>query len=156
MCNKYDVVVVGGGISGQWPLRAPEQVAARVRRWVAAGRRLIPEPLVSVHQPGSSRSGALHTKSAAGEGFGTPLDRVRDWKPVEALAHAFNFCCRRLPGLSWLQFSKEGEIGRGSGRHLLGVAAKVSHLLQFDLSPTLMWSRQAPQRIIILESGKRL
>ena len=84
MSSKCDVVVVGGGISGQWRLRAllpppssraptsgrPGRHAGRPWGGVPPGA-----PRPSVRRRGSRGSRACTRNPPSGEGFGAPLDR---------------------------------------------------------------------------------
>lgn len=114
MSNNFDVVVVGGGISGQSRLRA--LLSSPALREVAAyggaqGGSGLGLP------PGASRlSMHLGNKRCQNppleEGFGVPLDRSGGLEVCRRSGARLNFFPERLPNLHLLEFSKGGEGGR--------------------------------------------
>lgn len=156
MSNKCDVVVVGGGISGQWRLRALlppprlRQVAALggTRGGRAAGCPL--EPLDNPCAGGDLDGPKRRTRNppSGGEGFGGPLpspDRSRRMS-FEGLGLDFELLPRQLPSLRLLEFSKRrgrGEravvVRKRAGERLLlggGIYALAPYALVSPLPPS--------------------
>lgn len=114
MSNKYDVVVIGGGISGQLCLRVPLSALGlrELAAWGGArgggGQSLLAgAPRLSMHWQRFSASRVPQTEPSLGEGCGVPLHRnAGAWKSVGSLlkfwGQTLNFSPKKLLGLRLL------------------------------------------------------
>lgn len=159
MSRKCDVVVVGGGISGQ-SRRRPSFLLRRPDRWPPGGRggwrgrrtgRSRAEGRGAPAGPGGPRDSPRPGVDLAGPGRRAPSlprgqDSVRSWTEAggggaesqwKGWSQALSFSLRGLPGLRLGEFSRRGERGSAGERFLFGGDTKVRHFFQAKVSPLL-------------------